>query len=150
MQDIKFTGSIVGKRPIISVFFDVPAYKKSKMIDFLIDSGSVFSALSEKEATLMGIDCFLLPDSKRKAVGFGGLFIPKIINRLVILTFKSNKEEHKIRYSSGFRVTCIPPNTTSEEREKLLRYTPSVLGMDILCKFKMYMSKNKVELTLNS
>lgn len=120
------------------------------MIDFMIDSGSVFSALSEKEVTLMGIDCSLLPESKRKAVGFGGLFTPKIINRLVILTFKSNKEEHKIRYSSGFMVICIPPNVTSEEREKLLRYTPSVLGMDILGKFKMYMGKNKVELTLNS
>jgi len=116
----------------------------------LIDSGSVFSALSEKEATLMGLDCSLLPESKRKAVGFGGLFTPKIINRLVILTFKSNKEEHKIRCSNGFRVTCISPSVTSEEREKLLRFTPSVLGMDILGKFKMYMDKNKVELRLDS
>jgi len=96
----------------------------------------------------MGLDCSVLPESKRESIGFGGTFRNKIINRLVFLTFKSGKEEHKIRYSSGFRVTCIPPNVTREEREKLLRYTPSVLGMDILNKFETRISKRKVELTL--
>ena len=119
------------------------------MIDFLVDTGAIFSAITEKEATLMGIDCSLLLESKGKAIGFGGLFKTKIINRLVTLTFKSNNKEHKIKYSSGFRVICVPPNVTSEEREKLLRYTPSVLGMDILTKFKIHINKNKVELTLN-
>ena len=119
------------------------------MINFLVDTGAVFSALSEKEATLMGIDCSLLPESKGKAIGFGGLFKTKMINRIVTLTFKSNKKEYKIKYSSGFRVICIPPNVTSEDRERFLRYTPSVLGMDILTKFEIHMDKKKVELTLN-
>jgi hypothetical protein len=103
------------------------------MIDFLIDTGAVFSAISEKEATLMGVDCSFLPESKEESIGFGGSF----------------KKEHKIKYSSGFRVVCIPPNIESEEREKLLRYTPSVLGMDILAKFEIYINKDKVELTSN-
>ena len=120
------------------------------MIDFLIDTGAVFSAISEKEATLMGVDCSFLPESKEEAIGFGGSFKTKMINRLVTITFKSNKKEHKIKYSSGFRVVCIPPNIESEEREKLLRYTPSVLGMDILAKFEIYINKDKVELNLNS
>lgn len=118
------------------------------MVNFLVDSGAVFSAIAEKDATLMGLDCGTLRESKFEAVGFGGTFKTKMINRLVYLTFKSGKDEHKIRYSSGFRVICIPPEITGANREKLLRYTPSVLGMDILSKFKTYLSKNKVVLTL--
>ena len=65
------------------------------MIDFLIDTGAVFSAISEKEATLMGVDCSFLPESKEEAIGFGGSFKTKMINRLVTLTFKSNKKEDR-------------------------------------------------------
>jgi len=98
----------------------------------------------------MGLDCSILPESKQESIGFGGTFRNKIINRLVFLTFKSGKEEHRIRYSSGFRVTCIPLDVSREEREKLLRYTPSVLGMDILRNFETRISKRKVELILVS
>ena len=118
------------------------------MVNFVVDSGSLFSAITEKEATLMGIDCSFLPKSKIGAIGFGGTFTPKIINRLVLLTFKSGKNEHKIRFSSGFMVICIPPNVTGHDREEMLRFTPNVLGMDILTKFRTCINKKKVELTL--
>lgn len=49
------------------------------MIDFLVDTGSIFSALSEKEATLMGIDCSELPEAKGEAIGFGGLFKTRVL-----------------------------------------------------------------------
>jgi len=70
-----------------------------------------------------------------------------MINRQVVLTFKSNKDEHKITCSS-FIVTCVPPNLTGEEREKIIRYTPNILGMDIPSKFKVVVDKNQVELIL--
>jgi len=118
------------------------------MVNFLVDTGSLFSGITEKEATLMGLDCSLLPEAKEEAIGFGGTFKTKMLNRLVNLTFKSGRDEHKIKYSSGFWVICAPPTMTREEREKLLRYTPNVLGMDILTKFKIYVDKYKVVLTL--
>lgn len=150
MAALKFTGPVVGKRPIIPVFFEVKAYKKSKMVDFLVDTGAVFSALSEKDATIMGIDCSELPEAKGEAIGFGGFFKTKMINRLVTLTFSSGSQEHKINYSSGFKVICIPSGVSREERERMLRFTPSVLGMDVLlAKFKVYVDERKVELTLN-
>jgi len=70
-----------------------------------------------------------------------------MINKLVVLTFRANGNESKIRYSSGFKVVCIPSDLPEEEREEMLRQTPSVLGMDILTKFSVYMDKRKVELT---
>ena len=117
------------------------------MVPFLVDSGSLFSALNEKEAVLMGLDCSSLPDSKGETVGFGGTFRTKVINRLVFLTFKYGNDKYKMRYSQGFRVVYIPPHVGRDEREKLMRYTPSVLGMDVLTKFKVYMDKHKIVLT---
>jgi len=58
------------------------------MVDFLVDTGSLFSAITEKEATLMGLDCSRLPESGTGAIGFGGTFTPKMINRVVSLTLK--------------------------------------------------------------
>jgi hypothetical protein len=118
------------------------------MVSFLVDTGSLFSAITEKEATFMNLDCSLLPESKGEAIGFGGTFKTKMINRLVTLTFKSDDGEYKIQYSSGFRVVCFPQHIPSEQREKLLRFTPSVLGMDILSKFEVPVNKKKVELLL--
>lgn len=130
------------------VFFDAPALHASKSVGFLVDTGSTFSAITEKEATLAGIDCFMLPEFPKESIGFGGTFRHKVINRPVYLTFGSGKNLHRITYASGFRVTCIPAGTPSKERETMLRYTPSILGMDILSKFKLYLDKKKLELTL--
>ena len=119
------------------------------MIDFLVDTGTTYSAITEKEATIMKIDCSSLPYFKREAIGFGGFFRNRMINRQVILTFKSNEDEYKIKCGS-FIVTCVPPNITGEEREKMIRYTPNVLGMDILRRFRTCVDKNRVELILEA
>jgi len=146
---LRFRGFTIGKRPIIQVFFEIPALKISKMINFLVDTGSIFSAITEKEAMLMGIDCSMLPDSKVETIGFGGFFKTKIINKPVILTFRSEKgEEYKIRYSSGFIVILAPSNLSSEDRERFLGLTPNVLGMDVLTKFKIHIDKHTTVLEL--
>lgn len=132
---------------MISVLFEVRAFKVSKIVTFLVDTGSKFSAITEKEATIMGIDCSSLPYEKGEAIGFGGFFRNRNINREVIVTFKSNKDEHRMKFGS-FRVNCVPPNLTGEEREKLIRLTPDVLGMDILRRFRTCVEENQVELIL--
>jgi len=43
---------------------------------------------------------------------------------------------------------CFPREMPPDKRERLLRLTPSVLGMDVLCKFKTCIDKKRVELTL--
>jgi len=144
---IKFKGLVINRQPRISVLFEVRAYNVSKIVDFLVDTGTTYSAITEKEATIMGIDCSSLPYFKYEAVGFGGLFRNRMINRQVILTFKSNKDEYKVKCGS-FIVICIPSSIIGEEREKMIRYTPNVLGMDILRRFRTYVDENQVELIL--
>ena len=147
MLTFKFKGLVINRQPRITILFEVKAFKVSKMIYFLVDTGTTYSAITEKEATIMGLSCSSLPFAKNDAVGFGGLFRNRIINRPVILTFRSSQEEHKITCPS-FYVICTPPNVKSEEREKLIRYTPSVLGMDILRNFRTCVEKDQVELIL--
>ena len=130
------------------IFFEAPALHASKGISFLVDTGSTFSAITEKEASLAGVDCSMLPEFPKESIGFGGTFRHKVINQPIHLTFGSDNNLHRITFSSGFRVTCIPANTPSKERETLLRYTPCILGMDILSKFKLCLDKKKLELTL--
>ena len=143
----KFKGLVINRQPKISVLFEVKSYNVKKIVDFLVDTGTTYSAITEKEATIMNIDVSSLPYFKHEAVGFGGLFRNKMINRLVVLTFKSNEDEHQIKCGS-FIVACIPPNISAEDREKMIRYTPNVLGMDILHNFRTCVEKNQVELTL--
>ena len=71
-----------------------------------------------------------------------------MINCLVILTFRYGENTYKIKYSSGFKVICIPKNRSSEERKKMLCYTPSTLGMDILIRFRRYINRRTVKLEL--
>lgn len=112
-----------------------------------MDTGAKFSAITEKEVTIMGLNCPSLPYAKGEAIGFGGLFKNRMINRRVVLTFKSGGAEYKIKCGS-FLVVCVPPNAKGDVREKIIRYTPSVLGMDILSRFRTSVDKNHVELTL--
>lgn len=94
----------------------------------------------------MGIDVPSLPYAKGKAIGFGGFFKNRIINREVDLTFSGDEGEHKIKCGGGLVVIPIPPNLSGEERENLIRLTPNVLGMDILRRFKTVVEENRVEL----
>jgi len=96
----------------------------------------------EKDAKLINLDCSFLPYEKKDSFGFGGKFKNKIIDRLVTLVFSSNNEEHRIN-CTNFKVFCIPPNIPDKEREELIRVTPSVLGMNVISEFKLYMEKNR-------
>jgi hypothetical protein len=131
---------------MIPVLFDCRSLKVSEIVNFLVDTGSIFSALSEKQATLMKIDSSLLPESKGKAIGFGGTFKTRMINHPVNLIFESCNDKFKVNYDSGFRVNCIPKDAREEDKELMLRHTPSVLGMDVLSNFEVRVDKKKVEL----
>lgn len=120
---------------------------------FLLGSGASYSAITEKEAELMGLDCEALPYYKGDCFGFGGKFKNKIINHPVYLTFSTSTippARHKLTFASGFQVTCIPKQLSPEEREEIVRHTPCVLSTDILkhFKFSMNYSKNMVELEI--
>ena len=145
VQAFRFRGLVINRQPRISVLFEVKAYKAKRIVDFLVDTGTTYSAITEKDVAIMKIDYSALPYYKRRAVGFGGFFQNRMINRQIILTFKSKEDEYKITLGS-IQVIGVPSTITGEEREKLIRYIPNVLGMDILRRFRTCVDKNYVEL----
>jgi len=115
------------------------------MIWFTIDTGSVFSALSETEAILTGIDLSMLPFEKSDSVGFGGFFRSRILNKQIELFFHGDEGEHKIA-QSAMKVIGPPEDMEEKRRKELLTLFPCVLGMDILSKFDVHLYKKKFEL----
>ena len=105
--------------------------------------------MTEKDALLVGLECALFAEDTILSIGFGGTFKNRRINCPVKLTFGANTQQpYTLHYDSGFRLMITPPTLSPTEREKILRSTSSVLGMDILRHFKTYLDKDKVELTI--
>jgi hypothetical protein len=142
-------GIVTGKGPRVQVVLDIKGQTTSGLVWFTVDTGSNFSSLSEAEAILMGIDCSALPLAKIEAVGFGGSFKPRVLNKQVDLIFSTDDGEYKLP-RSGFMVTCPPDNVQGKEREKIVELTPSVLGMDVISHFDLHVYKKRVELVLRN
>jgi len=127
----------------IPAFFSVKPLQVNGLVWFHMDTGSTHSAISESAATILGLDIVTLPYDKSGAVGFGGKFRYKIVNRPVEIVFNtSDKESYRVS-QSGFKV--VPAEHEDEAiRKELLARTPSVLGMDILNKFQIHITRKKV------
>ncbi len=141
----KILGINDGRRPRIPVFFVVETLQANKLVWFLVDTGSCFSALNESEALLMGLDLAVLPYVKGESIGFGGYFKPRTINRPVKLIFQTADNGQYSLQQSGFRIIS-PEHTDEETRRKIVELTPCVLGMDILNKFEIHIYSKRIEL----
>jgi hypothetical protein len=114
----------------------------------LLDSGATKSMITEKDAAIIGIDCYDFPECKEDSIGFGGTFRNRMINCPIKLTFgKGNAHEYCVHHDSGLRLIMVPPTVTGEDREKLIRSTPSVLGMDVIERFQFTIDHGKVQLS---
>jgi hypothetical protein len=138
-------GIVTSKGPRVQAELSVRGLGASKLIWFTVDTGANFSSISEAEAILMGIDCSTLPSATIEAVGFGGFFRPRVLNREVDLTFPTESGEYRLQ-RSGFMVTCPPDSVRGKERDRIVEITPSVLGMDVLSHFDLHVYKKRVEL----
>jgi len=145
---LKFIGFVINKQPRIPVFVEIIAHHKSRAVSFVVDSGATYSAISEKELELMGLDSSIFPEEKKISIGFGGTFRNRIVNCPVHMTFGSDEQKHKIVVDGGLKIICISPDRKPEEREKMLQLTPSILGMDVLCNFNVHIYRRRIELEL--
>lgn len=145
---LRFMGFVINKQPRIPVLVEIIAHHRSRVVSFLVDSGATYSAISEKELELMGLGSSIFPEEKKTSIGFGGTFRNRVVNCPVHLTFGSDKQRHRIVVDGGLKIICIPPDKKPEERERMLQLTPSILGMDVLCKFNVHIYKRTIELEL--
>ena len=140
---------VSGGQPKIPVFFEVKALNKSGRVDFVVDTGATYSALSERDAVLLSIDISSLPKARREGIGFGGRFTPRVRNKEANLIFYSTDGDQYRLKKSGLRVITAPENIDENTRKQLVARTPSILGYDILSRFELYMNKRIVELRIS-
>jgi hypothetical protein len=138
-------GIVTGRGPRVQALFSIKSLAVNRLLWFTVDSGSSFSAISEADAILAGIDCSTLPFAKVETIGFGGFFKPRMINTHLELTFVTDEGEYRL-LRSGFMVVCPPDNLEEKLRKRMIEVTPSVLGMDVLSKFDVHIYKKRVEL----
>ena len=122
---------------------------KSGKVDFVIDTGATYSALSEHDALLLGIDVLTLPKEKGIGIGFGGVFTPRLLNKEVGLTFYDTQGDRYRLKKSDLHVITAPEDADEDTRRQVVARTPSVLGYDILSRFELYMNKRMVELRIS-
>jgi hypothetical protein len=135
-----------GRVPKVPAFVLIKNLGVNRLVWFLVDTGSTYSAICESDALLAGIDPTTLPYEKGEAVGFGGKFRCRSINHPVELIFKTSDSSQFTIHRSGFKL--IPAEHKDEAiRRKLLEVTPSVLGMDVLNTFEIHILRKKVELS---
>lgn len=88
------SGIVAGIRPRVQASLSIKSLELTgKSLWFTVDTGSSFSALSEADATLIGIDCSSLALAKGQAIGFGGFFKPRMIDEQIELIFITDSGE---------------------------------------------------------
>ncbi|MFH1352924.1 MAG: retropepsin-like aspartic protease [bacterium] len=117
------------------------------VVNFLVDTGASKTVISDKDAIFLKVDYEKLKPSSQKLSGVGGS-VDTYIFEDTTLVFKT--EADKLEFK--FPILFLKHDLTSmneEDRIKILRI-PSLLGRDILNRFKLIYnpSENKLELEM--
>lgn len=119
-------------------------FDEPKTINFLIDSGCTVTTILSDHTAMLGIDCSLLVPSDNPVVTANGTMTPyKIPKVIMIFEVKKGFMNLKKDYWGTLldRIHCHPPTDpalvsqyTEDEKDEFY----SLLGMDVLSKFRFY------------
>lgn len=123
---------IIGKfskevEPLIDVVVSIPSIKSKRTISFLIDTGASHSSISQKDAKGLGINIDKLSRHSVNVRGVGGEASTYVLEE-IFFVFRTKNDNfvhylHKIFINKSM--------------------APSILGMDFLTKFDLYLSWKK-------
>ena len=116
-------------RPYIPVYISVPSKGIAGVKPFLVDTGADNTVLSRPDARDLGMDYRSLPNGKG-AVGVGRAKT-KVLHEDIYLIFHADTGLHQERLN---------------KIEILLREIPSLLGRDIIQKFRLVLTNEEVYL----
>lgn len=114
-----------------------------EMIEFLVDTGASRTTLLDKDAIYLGINYGKLRKSEQDMSGIGGSVETYVVNDSVIL-FGENSVKTPV-----FVLKHSLEEMSREERIKILRF-PSILGRDIINKFRLIFDKELDEILLKA
>ncbi|MGQ9469445.1 MAG: hypothetical protein ACUVTD_06430 [Nitrososphaerales archaeon] len=106
-----------------------------KFLDLHIDTGASSTIILDKDARYLGLDIKSLKKAKRKIGGIGGLIDTYFINNAVMI-FKTEEGmiyEERLNLLVGVHKL----NKLTEEERRLIMRFPSLLGRNVLRKFRL-------------
>lgn len=118
----------------IHAFIVYPQIMRPAPIVFLVDLGATTTTILEGDCVRLGIDCDRLEKVPEPTVVPGGRTEPHILQD-VILIFET--KEGEFQFEKLDKIDVIPPKADSI----LLPF--SLLGIDIISRFKLTYSKNE-------
>jgi len=108
---------------------------------FLIDTGASRSLLSERDARILGIDYGRLELQKEPLVGLGGTLPVYKTPGECSLTFRTSEQKGHVESFPHFDVVRVEIED-EKKRRLVFNLIPSLIGMDLLPRFKFYATRD--------
>ncbi len=122
--------------PFVSATVEVPSFNVRRPIDFLIDTGSPFTMISERDASLWNVNnpyaqsAFTLDQSSIGGIGGGALETYRV-DRMFIIFDLVGQGQITVGGNNILRIMRnTHPNVTI--RQQAISITPSIIGRDFL------------------
>lgn len=125
----------------ITVLLSLPTFKLRRRLDLLIDTGATRTTILDNDAISMGISYDKLTRSKQSLLGLGGL-VETYIAKNAKLHFRAQDDSEQIE---DLRELLIVRHTHPDAN---IMRIPSVLGREILNKYRLIYDKAKKEVVI--
>ena len=132
--------------PFVRVTVQSESLNIRRLLRFHIDIGASATILLDKDVYYLGINMKKLKRAERKIGGLGGLINTYVIEDATLF-FKSEKGEiikEKLRLLVGIHDL----SKLSSEEKTLITRMPSLLGRDIIYRYRLVCDKNRNEVYL--
>jgi len=135
--------------PLVEALIDVPGVGERHII-LLVDIGASVTTLLDGDASRLGITIdyarSCLKPAPHRVVGIGGVAETYVIEG-VKLTLTS-EEGMEVSETLNLHVALHDPRTLSDEERELILRLPSILGRDVINRYRLHFDANRGEVYL--
>jgi hypothetical protein len=132
--------------PFIRITVELTSLRIRRPLHFHIDTGASVTVLLDKDASYLGIDVGRLKRAERPLGGLGGTIDTHVIEdaSLLLMTEEGKVVEEKLRLYLGIH----DARRLSNDEKALIARMPSLLGRDIIYRFRLVCDKNQNQIYL--
>lgn len=132
--------------PFLSATVFSEALGLRHVVNFHVDTGAAVTTLLDKDVKRLKIDLGRLRRADRGLIGIGGSLETYLIEDCILAFQAENGEvvEEKLRVYAG----AHDVEKLSKDERKLILELPSLLGRDLIYRFKLVLDKDKNEVYL--
>jgi len=131
------------KTPYITAQLVIGSLKINKPVEFQIDPGSATTCILDKDCKRLRIDYSRLQKCEDESVGIGGT-CQTFETANAALVFKCNDDS--LCHEMLDRIFFLKHSDSNNKRTRATMILPSLLGRDIILRYKLFLDRKKVYL----